>query len=158
MNSNTQKLYQRRRLITVGVGAIVVITLVVFGYWQLFTYHATKQSNAEAAMNGSTPTVVMYYRPTCPDCIQVEKTTKLAELQSKLNGSSASYHDVYINVTTSFGKQEVKNRNVKWTPTYMVFKNGQAQVIGTQNGLPVYQYTGKDQQTIKNIYQKLSMN
>lgn len=153
-----EKSYRKRRIITMIIMAIVITLVAIFGAIKLLSYHATDQRTVENDISGSTPTVVMFYRPTCTDCIKVEKTTKIAALKSKFNGSSSGYHDVYINTDTVYGKEKVQENTVQWTPTYMVFRNGEAQSLGKQNGVDVYQYTGKNAKTIQNIYKTLTLD
>lgn len=41
------------------------------------------------------------------------------------------------------------------TPTFMVLKQGQPQVIKNENGVPAYQYVGNTKAQIKSIYHNL---
>lgn len=126
---------QRRRRVTIGIIAVLIISGALFGFHFFHSYRRTDTTAQAKLMSSSTPTVVVFYSKTCSDC----------------------KHVAYVEWQNSRDKRLFEQYNIKSVPTFMVFQNGQPQPLETVNGLPVYQYSGTDKQKIKQIFQRLTL-
>lgn len=157
---------QRRRRITLGIIAVLIIGSALFGFHFFHSYRRTSTADQTKLMNSNEPAVVMFYSRTCKDCKHVAATVHKNDYQSKLadnvvgigNASNYRHTAVYIELQNSHDKQLFEQYHVTSTPTFMIFKNGQPQPIQTVNGLPVYQYSGTNKAKIQQLYQKLSLD
>lgn len=132
----------KKRLIAVG-GSLLSAAICIGGLaTYLLSYHQTNADTIATDLSDGSPTIVMFYNPTCEDCKQVEVLTKKLNYTTKLNPKASQIQHVYINVKSSLGKKYVKQFGITETPTYvLVTKN---QVLGT--------YAGTDQNQITNLY------
>lgn len=157
---------QRRRRITLGIIAVLIIGSTLFGFQFFHSYRRTSTADQTKLMNSNEPAVVMFYSKTCKDCKHVAATVHKNDYQSKLadnvvgigNASDYRHTAVYVELQNSHDKQLFEQYHVTSTPTFMVFKNGQPQPIQMVNGLPVYQYSGTNKVKIQQLYKKLSLD
>ena len=156
---------QRRRRITIGIIAVLIISSALFGFHFFHSYRRTETTAQTKLMSNSTPIVVVFYSKTCSDCKRVAATVHKADYESRLadnviglgDAANKQHHVAYIEWQNGRDKQLFEQYNVKSVPTFMVFQNGQPQALETVNGLPVYQYSGTDKQKIKQIFQRLTL-
>lgn len=156
---------QRRRRVTIGIIAVLIISGVLFGFHFFHSYRRTDTTAQAKLMSSSTPTVVVFYSKTCSDCKHVTATVHKADYESRLadnviglgDASSKRHHVAYVEWQNGRDKRLFEQYSVKSVPTFMVFQNGQPQSLETVNSLPVYQYSGTDKQKIKQIFQRLTL-
>ena len=164
MNYMDPERLKRRRMITALATLVVIATLVLGGVWALTHYRRTSSEKQSQLLNSSTPTVVMFYSDTCKYCrkvaIGVHEDQFVASFNHRLNWlvkgeSTANY--VYLEYQNKHDRKLFKQYNVTRTPTFMAFKNGQPQVIGTKNGFPVTRYVGSNERVIKGLFENLKL-
>ena len=62
---------------------------------------------------------------------------------------------MFLKYQNKHDRQLFYKYNVTATPTFMILKQGQPQVIKNENGVPTYQYVGNTKAQIKSIYHNL---
>lgn len=129
---------------------LIGIGVLAFGIFSGLKINRTPTKTQQAYLQSDEPTIVMFYSKTCPDCMKVGPYTKYANLITQGN-----HHMVYVAVQNKRDKQLFAQQNIHYVPTFMVFKDGQPQVIQDNN---VYQYSGTDTQKIKYLFKHLTLN
>ena len=155
MSEEEKKKYRNRKIVTVIVMGILVLIFGFIGLLQLNSLKRTPTSERTEAINSNIPTIVMFYSKTCPDCKRVIGTVKLARFKSYGNPTRQDYGVAFVEVNTPDDKDLVNQYHITKTPTFMIFKNGQPQAIGSANGFDVFQYAGPDKEQIKSLYTNL---
>lgn len=95
---------QRRRRITIGIIAVLIISGALFGFHFFHSYRRTDTTAQAKLMSSSTPTVVVFYSKTCSDCKHVAATVHKADYESRLadnviglgDASSKRHHVAYV--------------------------------------------------------------
>lgn len=157
-----ERIHQRKLIINSSI-AILVLILVLWGWIHVTHLHRTSTSQQQAMMASNEPVVVMFYSKTCPDCHKVaftaNKSSKQGELDAMLKnvaGDSSKQHKVmFVEYQNKDDQKLFDKYNVTQTPTFMILRNGQPQVIKNENGVPSYQYAGNNKTQVKAIYRNL---
>lgn len=160
------ELIHRRRLIINLVIVAIILALLIYGWAWVTHYHRTSSARQQELLTSNEPTVVMFYSKTCPACRQVAFTANRAALSGKVSGElrsltgdpSKKHQVMFVEYQNKQDEKLFAKYNVTRKPTLMVLKQGQPQVIGNKNGLPVYQYVGNGKSEVKDIYHNLQVN
>ena len=161
-NFDPDRIHQRRLIINVSIIAVVLI-LALAGWLHITHYHRTTTDKQQALMSDTEPVVVMFYSTKCSDCKKVARTVnknasegQLADTLKAATGDNSKQHKVmFLEYQNKHDRQLFYKYNVTATPTFMVLKQGQPQVIKNENGVPAYQYVGNTKAQIKSIYHNL---
>lgn len=160
------ELIHRRRLIINGVIAFIIIACVIYGWIWATHYHRTSTSQQQTLMASNEPVVVVFYSKTCPDCKRIALTVNRSAISGRITGeirnltgdSSKKHQVMFLEYQNKHDRELFTKYNVSKTPTFMVLKQGQSQVIKNTNGILSYQYSGNNVKKIKNIYHNLQVD
>ena len=117
-------------------------------------------------MASNEPVVVVFYSKTCPDCKRIALTVNRSAISGRITGeirnltgdSSKKHQVMFLEYQNKHDRELFTKYNVSKTPTFMVLKQGQSQVIKNANGILSYQYSGNNVKEIKNIYHNLQVD
>lgn len=131
------------------VGFIFGLIMIIVAIVSALSFHRTSTSQQELLLKSSTPTTVVFYSRTCPDCKKLEPYFRYVQAQDKFSGAS-DRNIVYLSYANKHDRQLFKQYGVHYVPTIMIFKNGQPQPISNDGK---YQYSGTDHSEVKYLYQ-----
>ena len=154
---NNDKKYFKRKIITITVMRVLLVVTVILGMFQLNSLSRTDTSLRNQFINSNTPTVVMFYSKTCPDCRKATRIVKLAKLKSFKDPLRSNYQSAFVELHNKDDKQLFNQYHITKTPTFMVFKNGVPQAMGKKYGFDQYQYEGTDKHEIESLYTNLKL-
>lgn len=163
-NFDPDRVHQRRLIINSSI-IVLVLILALAGWLHISHYHRTPTDKQQALMSDTEPVVVMFYSSKCPVCRNVASTVnrnagegQLAATIKAATGDNSKKHKVmFLEYQNQQDRQLFYKYNVTATPTFMIFKQGQPQVIQNNNGTPLYQYVGSNKTQIKAIYHNLQV-
>lgn len=145
--SKTSNRSLKRRLIV----AVVLVILIVVGGFIVFKaagIKRTDESKQIAELNSGRAVVVMFYSKDCKYCKQVGPYVNTVNVLANLNNQDSQ--SVFLEWHNPKDRLLFEKYNVKHTPTFMVLKDGQPQLLNKQKKM--YSYTGTNHQAIEQIY------
>lgn len=137
----------KKRLIVVAV-LIIFIVVGSFIVLDMAGVKRTSESQQLVALNSGRPVVVMFYSKDCKYCKQVGPYVNGVNVLANLNNQDNQ--SVFLEWHNPKDRLLFEKYNVKHTPTFMVLKDGQPQLLNKQKKM--YSYTGTNHQAIEQIY------
>lgn len=131
--------------------AVVLVILIVVGGFIVFKTAGIKRTTEDkqiATLNNGKSVVAMFYAKDCKYCKQVGPYVNGVNVLASLNNQDNQ--SVFLEWHNSKDRLLFEKYNVKHTPTFMVLKDGQPQLLNKQKKM--YSYTGTNHQAIEQIY------
>lgn len=122
------------------IGAIATVILLIGG---VYSYHnhviSTENNRQVVTIDRNAPSVVFFYKDTCPDCQKVF-------LQVMLNKDFKAKNIQFVNLNNQANRHYIIEYGLKTVPTFVVLKNGRE----------VRRYAGTKHIEIKQIFNELN--
>ncbi|HAT54107.1 thioredoxin family protein [Furfurilactobacillus rossiae] len=136
--------YQKKTLVVfVGLLLMLGFSAVSFNFVTQEMKTSSPSAIGRVVQGTDKATVVVFKRHGCPDCRSVQTLVKMGAFSQKT---------VFVEATSKDDQQYFKRFGVRHTPTFMILKQGQPQILWRDHGRPVRMYSGTDRKKIKKIF------